>query len=245
MKIYISYSKLFGIINGIDTSEYNPKTDPGLYKKFSVKSIQGKAENKKYLQRKLGLKQEARWPLVVLTSRIAAQKGFDLIIKVLPDMLRQNAQFVIMGDGNKKYIKELNKIAKKFPKKCVYLPFDQDLETSLYAAGDFFLLPSKFEPCGLNQMIALRYGCVPIVRKIGGLADTVTDYNPKTGKGNGFELLRFTPADLLIALTRAIEAYKYEDSFHKLIVRAMSESFGWEYPAKKYINLYRRAKRLK
>lgn len=237
--------KIFGIINGIDTNEYNPKTDPGLYKKYSVKSIQRKGDNKKHIQRKLGLSQKERWPLIVLTSRIATQKGFELIVKVLPDILRQNVQFVIMGDGDKKFVKQIKKIAKRFPKKLVYLPFDQDFETSLYAAGDFFLLPSKFEPCGLNQMIALRYGCVPIVRKIGGLADTVTDYNPRTGKGNGFELDKFTPADLLIALTRAMEAYKYQKSFHELIVRAMSESFGWEYPAKKYVNLYRKAKKLK
>jgi len=234
--------RLFGIINGIDYKAYNPMNDLGLYRNYNHKKIHRKKLNKEYVQKIFKLPINIKTPVICATSRVTFQKGFDLIFEILDNLLRLDLQLIIIGDGDKKYISKLKKYQKKYPKRLVWLPFSKNgkKETLLYAAGDMFLLPSHYEPCGINQLIAMRYGCLPIVRKVGGLKDTVTNYNPVTNKGTGFSFERFDPLDLYGAIIRALETYRYKDRFRALKVRAMQESNSWEIPAKKYINLYKK-----
>lgn len=237
--------RVFGIVNGIDYTEYNPMFDPGLKKRYSDKSINNKKPNKEKLQKLLNLKIDHDIPLVCMTSRVAEQKGFLLLLDIIKALMRMNIQLVIMGDGDKNIINTFQKLAKKFPKKLSIIPFNEKMETLIYAGSDMFLLPSRFEPCGINQMIALRYGCIPIVHHIGGLADTITDFNPNNKKGNGFTFKKYGALDLLVAMTRALEIYKYPDIWNKLVIFDMQEANSWKIPATKYIDLYKVAIDLK
>lgn len=239
--------RLFGIVNGIDYNAYNPEKDKTTFKDFSFHDLAGKAENKVYLQKIFGLPIGKNIPVLCMTSRITFQKGFELLLKVMPDLLGLELQLIIIGAGDKKYIKELQKFARKYPKKLVIIPSHQAnqlYETQVYAGADLLLLPSNHEPCGINQLIAMRYGCIPIVREIGGLYDTVEDHNPATGRGNGFTFRREYSLDLFGVVVRALENYRYRPAWAKLVQKAMKQSNSWEIPAKKYIQLYRRAKRL-
>lgn len=233
--------RLFGIINGIDYNAYNPARDSELYKKYADKKISLKAENKQHLQALLGLPVNSKIPMICTTSRVTYQKGFDLILKVLPPLLKLDVQFVFMGDGDKNYIKEIKKISKRYPKKIIWQPFDQKRETLLYAASDLFLLPSNHEPCGINQLIAMRYGCIPVVREVGGLYDTVSNYNPATHIGTGFTFKQEEDFALFEAVVRALENYRHRETWRRLVTKAMQTSNSWEIPAKKYIKLYRKA----
>lgn len=235
--------RLFGIVNGIDYNAYNPQNDPGLFKNYNHKKIHRKKLNKEYLQKKFGLPADKEVPLLCATSRVTFQKGFELILKILQPLLKLDIQLIIMGDGDKKYINELKKYNKKYPKKIIWLPFsdNQQYETLLYAGSDIFLLPSHHEPCGINQLIAMRYGCAPIVRKIGGLYDTVKNFDPLLKKGTGFTFGRFDPYSLYGTIIKAIETMKYKQAWRDIMVRAMQESNSWEIPAEKYIALYRKA----
>jgi len=233
--------KLFGVVNGIDYKEYNPKTDRGLYKKYGISKLHRKVLNKKYLQKYYKLPLDEKTPLIVSTCRIAEQKGFDLILEILCTLLKRNVQVIIMGDGDKEYIKKLNKIKRKNPKKLIITNFDRKMETSLYAGADLFLLSSRFEPCGINQLISFRYGCVPVVRSTGGLGDTVINFDPQDYIGNGFTFKRYDSQELLVALTRALETYKYKDVWKTLVRRGMKASFSWELPAQRYLKLYKKA----
>lgn len=236
--------RLYGIINGIDFDEYNPATDPGLYKKYDYKKINERALNKEYIQKKFGLSNKIKTPIICATSRVTYQKGFDLILNILKPLLNLDVEIIIMGAGDKNYIKEITKATKKYPKKIVFIPFtkeSQKYETLLYAGSDIFLLPSHKEPCGINQLKAMRYGCVPIVRRIGGLQDTVKNFDPIKNNGNGFSFDHFSEFSLFGAIIRALETYKHKDAWGKLIIRAMQQSNSWEIPAKKYIALYRKA----
>ena len=237
--------RVFGIVNGIDYFEYNPKTDPGLYRRYSFEKPSRRRPNKAHVQKLYKLPVSPKTPLIVMMSRIAEQKGFNLLIDILPSLLRMDVQFLIMGDGSKKYISILNKFHKEHPKKIKWVPFKRKRETSLYAAGDMALLPSRYEPCGLVQMISSRYGAVPIVRDIGGLSDTVTNYNARTGRGDGFEFKRYDSRDLLVAITRAITIYEHADEWKKLVKHVMQRSTSWEIPATKYVDLYKKGIRLK
>lgn len=237
--------RLFGIVNGIDFNEYNPATDPGLYKCFSYKSIEKKAANKAHVQKFYGLKVEPKIPLLAMASRITEQKGFDLLIEILDTLMRLDLELLIMGDGDKKYINILNKYHKQHAKWIKWVPFERKKETTLYAAADMVLLPSRFEPCGLVQMISSRYGAVPIVRDIGGLSDTVTDYNPRTKRGDGFEFAKYNAKDFLVAITRALTEYEHQEDWKNLVRHVMQRSTSWEIPARKYVDLYRKAIKLK
>ncbi len=236
--------KVFGVVNGIDYNQYNPNSDKGLHKNFTVDKLHRKVLNKKYLQKFYKLPQEADWPLLGLTSRIAEQKGFDILLDILETVLQRDMQVIIMGDGSKDYIKKLNKIKKKYPNKLVITPFNRKMETSIYAGADLFLLPSRFEPCGINQVIGFRYGCVPIVRSTGGLTDTVINFDPAYDNpiGNGFTFKNYNSKELLVVITRALETYKYKKVWKALVRRGMKASFSWELPAKKYLQLYKKAK---
>ncbi len=238
--------KLFGVVNGIDYNEYNPKTDKGLHKNYTPETLAKKKNNKRYLQEHYQLPVKDNFPLIGLTSRIVEQKGFDLILEVLPTILLRDVQLIIMGDGDKEYLKKLNKLKKKFPEKLQIVPFDSEMETSIYAGADMFLLPSRFEPCGINQLIGLRYGCVPIVRSTGGLGDTVDNFSPdEKPQGNGFTFKNYSNKELLVAITRALETYKYKEVWQDLVKRGMQASFSWELPAQRYLQLYKKAKKFK
>ncbi len=234
--------RLFGIVNGIDYNAYNPNNDPGLYCNYNVENIERRAANKIWLQKKVGLPEDEKIPLLCTTSRVTFQKGFELILDLIQPLMRLDVQLIVLGDGDKRYIGALKKFQKKYPKKIVWLPFapNQDMETLTYAGSDIFLLPSHHEPCGINQLIAMRYGCIPVVRRVGGLYDTVTNFNPVTQRGTGFTFNRFDHFALFAAIIRALETYKYADIWRTLIERAMRQSNSWEIPAKKYINLYRK-----
>lgn len=234
-------NKLFGIVNGIDYYSYNPAKDPGLFKNYNYNKIYCKKPNKEHLQKQFNLPVNVAVPLICMTSRVAFQKGFELLLKIADQLMNLDMQLIIMGSGNKTYIHALNKISKKYPKKIVIIPFNeknQKYETLIYAGSDFILLPSHYEPCGINQLIAMRYGCIPIVRKIGGLHDTVNNFNPIDGSGTGFVFDKFNEFALYGAIIRALETYKYKDIWQNLIVRVMQESTSWEIPAKKYVKLY-------
>jgi starch synthase len=240
-------NRLFGIINGIDYNAYNPEKDPLIHKNYSYNKIGFKSVNKKFLQKRLGLPVNQNIPLICATSRVTFQKGFELIMNLLEPLSRLDIQLVILGDGDKHYINELKKFSKIFPKKIIWLPYsgNQELETLLYAGSDIFILPSHHEPCGINQLIAMRYGCIPVVRRVGGLYDTVENYSPITNKGSGFSFNHFDHFSLFASIIRALETYKLKSTWNMLIIRAMKESNSWEIPAKKYINLYKRALKLK
>lgn len=238
--------RLFGIVNGIDYKSFNPDNDPGLFKRYNHKKIHRKKLNKEYVQKKFGLPVDLDVPLICTTSRITFQKGLALVSEIAEELMQLNMQLVMLGDGDKGYIKELKKISRKYPKKLVWVPFtgNSQHETLLYAGCDFFLLPSHYEPCGINQLKAMRYGCVPIVRKVGGLHDTVIDFNPATLEGTGFVFEKFNKFSMYKAIIRALETFHYKDVWRDIVIRVMQESNSWEIPAKKYVALYRKTLRM-
>lgn len=235
--------RLFGIINGIDYNAYNPEKDKTLAKRYSFSNPAAKADNKKFLQKKIGLPVNPNIPILCTTSRVTFQKGFNIILKIIDFLLKLNIQLVFMGDGSKEYIAPIKKLQKKHPDKIIWLPFDQAKENLLYAASDFFLLPSNHEPCGINQLIAMRYGCIPIVRGIGGLYDTVENFDPVSKTGTGFTFKSGDELDFYATIVRALENYKHKPVWNALIKRAMRRSHSWEIPAKKYLQLYQKAQK--
>ncbi len=241
-------NRLYGIINGIEHNDYNPETDPGLAKNYSFKNIQDRAINKMFIQKKYNLPVDKEIPLIVMSSRITHQKGFELILEAAESILHFNLQMIIMGDGDSHYIKHIKKLIKKYPHKLVWTSWDKDgpkYETSLYAGGDMFLLPSTTEPCGINQMKALRYGCVPIVRSIGGLKDTITNFDFNNFQGNGFTFKTYSALSLYGAIVRALEYYKNKKLWHQLVRQDMQISFSWNLPAALYIRLFNKAIKIK
>jgi len=232
--------RLFGIINGIDYNTYNPEKDKDLYRRYSFNKLNAKVENKKFLQKNIGLPVNKDVPILCTTSRVTFQKGFNLILKIIDALLKLDVQLVFLGDGSKEYIQPIKKLQKKNSDKIVWLPFDQKKESLLYAAADLFLLPSNHEPCGINQLIAMRYGCIPVVREIGGLYDTVEDFNPTTGKGTGFTFKTEDEILFYATIIRALENYKHKKVWESLVKRAMKRSTSWEIPARKYIELYKK-----
>lgn len=235
--------RLMGIVNGIDYNIYNPEKDKSIRKKYSVNNLSGKAENKAYIQELFGLPRDNNLPIFCMTSRVTFQKGFELVIKILPQLLNLDAQFIIIGAGDRSYIKALQKSARQHSNKLTVIASheaNQQYETVVYAGADFFLLPSNHEPCGINQLIAMRYGCVPIVREVGGLYDTVENFSPQTRRGTGFTFKHDDSFDFYQAIIRALENYQHKNVWTALVKRAMKQSNGWEIPAKKYLELYKR-----
>jgi len=232
--------RVFGIINGIDYSVFNPSLDQHLAIHYDWNSLDKKLQNKLALQREFGLPEAADIPLIGLVHRLTEQKGFDMIMEILPTLLRQNVQIVIVGSGEKDYMSFFRQMAKKHPAQlAIHLEYMEG--SRIYAGSDMFLMPSRFEPCGISQLISMRYGSIPIVHHTGGLADTISDFDPRTGTGTGFVFHDYHGADLLMALTRAVETYKYPKVWEHLTWQAMRQSFSWELPARKYVELYRRA----
>ncbi len=231
--------KLIGIVNGIDVANYDPATDGKIAKNYDPDNLQKKAVNKTYLQEKFQLPSDPSIPVIGLISRFVEQKGLDLIQGIITDLLQQKVQVVILGSGEKKYEDFFNGLAHDFPEKMgVYIGFDETLAREIYAGSDFFLMPSLFEPCGLGQLIAMRYGTIPIVRETGGLRDTVEPYNEFTGEGNGFSFIHYSGHDLLFAINRAINAYHKPEVMKYLRKNAMNADVSWRKSAREYRSLY-------
>ncbi len=233
--------KLFGILNGIDFNIWNPEKDNLIPYNYSLKSLEKKVENKIYLLERFGLKYDEKIPLLGVISRLYDSKGIDLIQKAFNDLMKLNLQFILLGTGDLKYHTFFEKMASKYPNKfSCYLGFSDELAHLIEAGADMFLMPSKYEPCGLNQMYSLVYGTIPIVRETGGLADTVQKYNEKTGEGTGFVFKKYEPSDLIAEVKRAVKVYENKDSWLKLMKSAMRQDFSWNSSAKKYVDLYKK-----
>ncbi|MGQ9625421.1 MAG: glycogen synthase [Anaerolineae bacterium] len=235
--------RLYGILNGIDTETFNPATDPYIEANYDTNRLDLKVLNKLSLQKESNLPEDPNTPLIGIISRLTDQKGFDLISQIIdPLMNNLNLHIVLLGTGEERYHETFKAIAGRYPEQiAVFLTFNAALAQRIYAGSDMFLMPSRFEPCGLGQMIAMRYGSVPVVRATGGLADTVKDFNPTTGEGNGFSFKPYEPMALYTALVRAAENYKHKGEWHKLMLRCMTADFSWSASARKYVDLYHRA----
>lgn len=234
---------LYGIVNGIDYEEFDPKTDQMIYFNYGKTNLKSKRANKLALQKELGLEVNEDIPMIGLISRLVDQKGLDLIECVLEEILKENVQFVVLGTGDHKYEHLFGWAMHIHPGKVsANIKFDNKLAHRIYAASDFFLMPSLFEPCGLGQLISLRYGTLPIVRETGGLKDTVLSYNEETGEGNGFSFTNYNAHDMLHTIRRALTVYQHKTLRNKLIRAAMTCDYSWQSSAGKYMELYRSLK---
>ena len=234
--------RLFGVLNGIDYEQWNPAADLNIPHRFDVKSLDRRVANKTALQQQVRLPVRPEVPLVGMVTRLDGVKGMDLMEPVLEWLLGRGAQFVLLGTGQPQYHEMFERVQARFPdgmRAC--LKFDTVLARRIYAGADMFLMPSGVEPCGLGQMIAMRYGCVPVVRATGGLADTVTDYTAKRGRGTGFTFTDYTPEACQDALERALKVYDNKRAWRRLQQRGMAVDFSWSASAQEYVKLYRRA----
>ncbi|MBQ8197687.1 MAG: glycogen synthase GlgA [Clostridia bacterium] len=229
--------KLYGILNGIDVDYYNPETDKFLFKNYSANDLSGKAECKAGLQKLLGLPVRADVPVLAVISRLVSHKGLDLLRATIETLLSQDIQIVILGTGETSYENYFTHVANCFKGKCVtIIEFNQDLSRKIYSGADIFLMPSKMEPCGLSQMIASRYGTVPVVRETGGLNDSIKAY---TGvKGNGFTFHDYNAHDMLYVINEAIRTFKNEDAWKDVQNRAITTDFSWKVQAGEYEKIY-------
>jgi starch synthase len=235
--------RLFGVLNGLDYDIWNPATDPAVTHHFDAERVRQRPANKTILQQQARLPVRARAPLVGMVSRLDAVKGMDLIEPVLESLLAEDdAQFILLGTGQDEYHEMFERIQARYPDRMhAFLKFDDTLARRIYAGADMFLMPSRVEPCGLGQMIAMRYGCVPIVRATGGLVDTVVNYNSRARHGTGFTFNKHTPTACKRALARALRTYGDEKTWRALQQRAMKTDLSWSASAQEYVKLYRRA----
>lgn len=234
--------RLFGIVNGVDYGDWNPETDPNLFYHYSASDLSGKRNCKRSLLREIGFDERTAAPVVGIVSRLTPQKGFDLCFDSLPAFLAQrDMRLVALGSGEPRYEEFFHSLERRFPGKAwFYRGYNEKLAHQIEAGADIFLMPSKFEPCGLNQMYSLRYGTPPVVRKTGGLADTVEPFDPATGQGTGFVFEHFTPIGLGWALDQALNTYHNHPAWEHLMLAGMSRDFSWEVQGQEYVELYRR-----
>ena len=231
---------LFGILNGLDPRIWDPALDSHLAKTFTASDIKGKGSNKKALQKELGLDQEATTPLVAMVTRLDPQKGLDLVEDAWEELMRRPLQFVLLGTGENGLMQRFATLRERFPGRVsITLDFDEALSRRIYAGSDMFLMPSRYEPCGLGQLIALRYGSVPVVRQTGGLADTIIDPAENIRLANGYTFAEATPQALMGALDRALEHFADRRSWLKLVKRGMNQDFSWTRSAQAYLEHYR------
>lgn len=233
---------LVGIVNGVDYDEWNPKKDALIPFSYSERDLRGKEQNKQALHEKHGLSYDARAPLVGIVSRLTAQKGFELLPDVLPKLIQQHGvRLAVLGSGDQRHEQYFAWLRGKFPQQVMFHNgFDNALAHWIEAASDMFLMPSRYEPCGLNQMYSLRYGSVPIVRRTGGLADTVQPWNPDTGEGTGFLFDEFSSDALQSAVMQALATFKDEPAWQRLMQNGMARDYSWEHQVDEYVELYRR-----
>jgi starch synthase len=234
--------KLAGILNGIDYAVWNPATDGFVAQNYTKSSVEKKRVNKGALQKEAGLALDPTAPLIGCVSRATAQKGFDILIDALPEILDGGVQFALLGTGEKQYEGPMADLARTRSDLVVWLKYDEALAHRIYAGSDFFLMPSKFEPCGLGQMISLRYGTIPIVRSTGGLADTVVDLAEDSSRGNGFVFRDYTREALVNAVRRAVAFYRSGRGWNAAVHRGMSTDLSWKTSAREYAALYAKAR---
>ncbi|MDQ7785542.1 MAG: glycogen synthase GlgA [Desulfomonilaceae bacterium] len=236
-------SHLTGIINGVDYKVWNPETDPRIAARFSPSDLSGKSRCKVELQEiaQLPLKPDA--PLIGMVSRLSSQKGIDIFEGALESLLERDLQFVLLGTGDARYHDKFDKIAKEVPDKTgIFLTYDDELAHKIFAGADMLLVPSRYEPCGLNQLYALKYGAVPVVRSTGGLADTVEEYDPDRDSGTGFKFVEQYPSALERTILKAADLYRNNpDVWNRLMIRGMTRDFSWNRSAKEYMRLYEKA----
>lgn len=231
--------RLFGILNGIDYQEWNPETDPALPAHYSRQAPAGKFLCRQELLHYFGFDSQGKKPIIGLVSRLAGQKGFDLLVNSLDEILKRDLYLIILGTGEKHIQDMLIEAAKKYPGKFgLKIAFDDRLARLIYAGSDFFLIPSRYEPCGLTQMYSLRYGTIPIVRSTGGLKDSIQEFDPERLEGNGFLFQEYEPKSLLAALDRALSFYQRQPFWSKLKDNAFCSDFSWEKAAANYHELY-------
>lgn len=231
---------LYGVLNGIDTAEYDPATDPQIVKNYSPDCFADKLHNKTSLQQELGLTVDPDIPLIGMVGRLSGQKGLDLVERVLDGIMRTGAQLAVLGKGEEKYADLFSWAQWRYPGRIVArIEMNHQLAHRIYAGSDLFLMPSAFEPCGLSQMIAMRYGTLPIVRETGGLRDTVLAYNEYTGEGSGFTFFNYNAHDMLHVIEQAITMYRTQRAcFDRIAVTDMRGSYGWDRSAKVYREIY-------
>lgn len=233
--------RLVGILNGIDIDEWNPATDKKIKANFSAVNPAGKAACKKDLQESCGFEADAAVPVFGMVSRLVEQKGLDLLSEICDKLLEKRAQLVLLGEGDRVYHTTFKNVAARHPKNvAVHLGFEAAEAHKIYAGSDFFLMPSIFEPCGLGQLISLRYGTLPIVRETGGLADTIIDADEDEVRGSGFSFAERSPERFLKAIERAITAFEDKKRFAELRLRALKADFSWTVSAKEYEKYYER-----
>lgn len=231
--------KIFGILNGIDYEYWNPETDEFIYSKYNQFSIENKKINKENLYKELNLNFNIGYPLYSMITRITDQKGIDLVANIFEELMKLDLNLIILGVGDKEYEKILSEYNLKYKDKFLFLnKFDEPLSHKIYAASDFFIMPSKFEPCGLSQMISLRYGTIPIVRSTGGLRDTVIEFNERVNCGNGFVFYDYDEIELLDAIKRAQKTFNQKENLFKMIKIGMNSNYSWESSTLEYKNLY-------
>ena len=233
---------LFGIVNGLDTAMWDPARDRALETTFDADHLEEKAADKKALQQELGLPAAADTPVVAMVTRLDVQKGLDIVEAAWEKMMRRDLQFVLLGSGDRQLMNRWRRIQRAHPRRAaIRLSFDDGLARRIYGGSDIFLMPSRYEPCGLGQLIALRYGCLPLVRRTGGLADTVTDPEHDPPRANGFTFEQPAAPALLEGLDRALDLHADRPRWNAMVRRAMAGDFSWTGSARRYIALYRKA----
>ncbi len=232
---------LYGIINGVDYDIWNPENDRFIAKQFTVNDLSGKKECKEELLSIFNIKADWNTPLIGMVSRLDEQKGIDLLTDAIHDLMNLDVNICLLGVGKEKYHRVLMEIAEKYKEKIgIKISFNNQMAHKIEAGSDIFIMPSKYEPCGLNQLYSLKYGTIPVVRNIGGLADTIKDYDQDKKCGNGFKFDKYSGVEFIKAIKRALEVYKDKESWRKLMQNAMNEDFSWERSAKEYLELYKK-----
>lgn len=230
---------LTGILNGIDTKEFNPADDPMIPFSYTAEAPEGKQKNKEALLQRLGLTVSADTPLIGMVTRLTAQKGVDLVLRVFHEMMAAGCAFVLLGSGDSGYEHCFRELEQQYKGRvCSYIGYDNALAHQIYAGADLFLMPSKFEPCGISQLIALRYGTLPIVRETGGLKDTVVPYNTYTGEGNGFSFTNFNAHDMLHVIRYALDTIRIPELRQQMITHAMAADHAFIRSAEAYLAYY-------
>ncbi|MBR6958247.1 MAG: glycogen/starch synthase [Erysipelotrichaceae bacterium] len=233
-------SKMYGIINGIDPDHYDPSKDARIPANFTDEDKSGKAVCKEYIQEAFGLRKERSWPLFAVVARLNEQKGIDLIRELLPDLMKKGIQLIIFGQGDKRYVDYFNQCLLRYPGQLGFSDnYSEEMAAKVFAGADFYLMPSAFEPCGLSQMMAMRYGTVPVVHETGGLKDTVRPYSDFDGIGDGFSFSAYNSKALMLAIDEAIKVYFAERNvFEKIRHRCMTKDFSWDKSAQTYLKMY-------
>lgn len=232
--------ELFGILNGIDYEEWNPAHDPHIAAHYTPDNLAGKRECRRDLLHAFGIAASDQTAIIGVVSRFATQKGFDLIVEIMDRLVQEDIALVMLGNGEEYYERLLTEMANRFPEKVrVQVKYDPVIAHKVEAGSDIFLMPSRYEPCGLNQMISLKYGTVPVVRATGGLDDTIQEQ--LDGQGNGFKFWGHNSADLLDAIKRALAAFSNKQEWTGMMLRGMAQDFSWDQPAREYVRVYERA----